>query len=211
MAGPGATQLNSALLLDRDSAPSVRETIGRFLTSAVTADFAVAHVRVAAIDLTEQEMSAVQHCRFLLARLDAEFGADALALTRDQRHAQLRRLLDFVGSGRVEVRSIGTASWLPDFSIYRGSDGTGEATLLLGAHYFQTLFARGAPLTCVLRDQDAVTCAARNFETLWNTAHDVLPVIHETLTEVLDATAVPAGFTARDRAQNPEGLAGPRR
>ena len=26
---------------------------------------------------------------------------------------------------------------------------------------------------------------------------------------VLDAAAVPAGFTARDRAQNPEGLAGP--
>jgi hypothetical protein len=129
----------------------------------------------------------LQRLRLLLSRFDAAFAADAHALTIDPaRTRQLQQLLAFVESGRVEVRSTGAALWAPDFSLFRGLGPPQEDVLLIGAHYFRQLFsAQGAALTCVVRDSAAVRRAARRFESLWDQAYDIRPIIAETLSDAL--------------------------
>jgi hypothetical protein len=113
-----------------------------------------------------------------------------------------------VDSGRLEVRSTGAPRWSPDFSIYHGLGHTGEAAMLLGANYFQLVQSQSVALTCVLRDPSAVNRAAKNFEQLWQDAYDVLPVIKETLEQVVrDAAASPLDEPARNGAAHPAGLA----
>ena len=198
----------NAVLHDATTTPGVREIIGWFMANAEQADFAIANVRLAAIDLRPAEHSSLR-CRFLLSRLNAEFSADAALLTRDARRTGLENLLRFVNSGRLEVRSTGAPRWSPDFSIYRGLGQTREAAILLGANYFQLVQTQSVALTCVLRDPAAVNRAARNFEQLWQDAYDVLPVIRETLEQVVrDAAALPLDEPARNGAAHPAGLAG---
>src|SRR5687767_4095588 len=106
-------------LLDETRAPSVREIMGRLLSGAETAAIAIAHVRLAAIDLQPSELGQMQHCRLLLARFDSSFAADAQSLTLDPtRFVQLQRLLAFAESGRLAVHAARSQLWLPDFSVY---------------------------------------------------------------------------------------------
>jgi hypothetical protein len=81
----------NAVLHDATTTPSVREIIGWFMANAEQADFAIANVRLAAIDLRPAEHSSLR-CRFLLSRLNAEFSADAALLTRDARRTGLENL-----------------------------------------------------------------------------------------------------------------------
>ena len=198
----------NAVLHDATTQPTVREIIGWFMANAEQADFAIANVRLAAIDLRPAEHSGLRCCRFLLSKLDAEFSADAALLTRDARGGALENLLRFIDSGRLEVRSTGAPRWSPDFSIYHRLGAAGESALLLGAHYFQMLHTRPVPLTCVLRERSAVRRASENFAKLWEDAYDVLPVIRETLEQVVsDAAALPLDEPARNGAAHPAGLA----
>ncbi|MGH7471978.1 MAG: hypothetical protein ACRENP_28840 [Longimicrobiales bacterium] len=180
-------------LLTDQSLPTVRDTIGQLLSAAASADLAVAHVRLAAVDLQPHETAKLQRLRLLLAGFDAAFAADAYALTGEpSRLLQLQQLLAFTESGRVEIRSMRAALWAPDFSIYRGLGGAQEDVLLLGAHYFRQLFgASGTALTCVLRDGDLVRRAARRFADLWDQADDIRPVIAETLRDALTCVREP--------------------
>ena len=178
-------------LLDETRAPSVREIMGRLLSGAQTADVAIAHVRLAAIDLQPAELGQLQRCRLLLARFDSSFAADAQSLTLDPaRLVQLQRLLAFAESGRLDVHAARSQLWLPDFSVYRGIGGR-QSALLLGAHYFKQPYpSNAAALTCVIRDEGAVERATQRFESLWEQSHDVLLVITETLSELLGCAAV---------------------
>ena len=175
------------ILLDDASSPTVRETMGRLMSAAASADLPVAHVRLAAIDLQPAEVSRLHRLRLLLARFDAAFAADAHALTHEPaRVRQLKQLHAFVESGRVEIRSTGAAIWAPDFSVFRGLGPAQEGVLLLGAHYFRELFgAHGAALTCVVREATAVKRAALRFDHLWDQAYDIRPIIADTLQDVL--------------------------
>ncbi len=179
-------------LLDETRTPSLRETIGRLLGAAQRADLAVAHVRLATIDLQPGELGRLQRCRLLLARFDAAFAADAHSLRLDPaRIEQLKRLRAFAESGRLEVRSASATLWSPDFSIYHGIGGGSQRVLLLGAHYFRQPYPpNGAALTCVIRDEAAAERAGQRFDALWDQSHDVLAVITETLAEALGCTAV---------------------
>ena len=178
-------------LLDETRAPSVREIMGRLLSGAEAAALAIAHVRLAAIDLQPAELGQLQHCRLLLARFDSSFAADAQSLTLDPtRFVQLQRLLAFAESGRLDVHAARSQLWLPDFSVYRGKGGR-QSALLLGAHYFKQPYpSNAAALTCVIRDEGAVARAAERYESLWQQSHDVLPVITETLSELLGCAVV---------------------
>jgi hypothetical protein len=165
-------------LIDDVSQPTLRFYIGRLLSDCVRADIAVGHVRLSALDLTADETRGIRHCRILLGRLEAraltEFG-----FVDERSDERLHALLDFLDSGRVEIRSAGIGAWWPDFSIYRESIGVRGGACLVGAHYFRDpVTANGPSFTALLRDDDAVACALSRFEELWERSHDVLePVI----------------------------------
>jgi hypothetical protein len=176
------------VLLDERCQPRLRHVIGALLAAAETADFAVARVRLGAIDLSPAETGGVRRCRILLGRLDHS-GLNELMAADDDRSRQLRALAAFLDSGRVEVRSAGMAEWLPDFSVYHrlADDGRGhDSACVVGAHYFHLPPVDGASLTCVLRDVGAVMRATHRFEELWRQGHDVLPAVLDSIRRLVD-------------------------
>jgi hypothetical protein len=176
------------LIDDRADRP-VRDLLGDALGRATTADFAVARIRLAALDLTGGEVAGVARCRVLLGRLDA----DSLGTAAGEGGERLRNaavLRDFVASGRLEVRAAGLTSWVPDFSALRLHDGRRLA--FLGAHHFaRTQPHEGPAFTAVFHDPDAVDRLALRFEEIWSLGYDVLPVVTQTLDHFLRTRAGP--------------------
>ena len=187
----------SGILLDEQSGTSVRQVIGLLLSRAREADFAIARIRLGAVDLTPGELAAVRHCRVLLGRLDVQ----SLAAAPDSHPQAMAALLDFLHSGRIEVRSAGGASWHNDFSIFRGLPADhvlprGQACLV-GAHSFWNPQAADGPsFTCVLGSPGATARAARRFAHLWNRAYDVLPVLIQTVSLAADGGQPPTALLA---------------
>jgi hypothetical protein len=174
------------IMLDEKSRPPLREVLGRLISAAAQADLAVAHVRLAAIDLTAGEASGMGRCRFLLDRLEA---ADLSHIGRGADRTHLHRLLELLNAGHVEIRSAGLGAWTPDFSVFRGLPGDGPESsdvCLVGAHYFhQPPVAAGPSLTCVLSEPHTVALAERRFSRLWQQAHDVQPAVVHTIERLL--------------------------
>jgi hypothetical protein len=170
------------VLLDEQSGTSVRQVIGLLLSRAREADFAIARIRLGAVDLSPAELATVRHCRVLLGRLDVQ----SLAAAPDSHPRAMATLLEFLRSGRIEVRSAAGASWHNDFSVFRGLPADhvlprGTACLV-GAHSFWSPQAPDGPsFTCVLGSPGATACAARRFAQLWTRAYDVLPVLIQTV------------------------------
>ena len=172
----------SGVLLDEQSGTSVRTVIGMLLARAREADFAIARVRLGAVDLDATELATVRRCRVLLGRLDVQ----SLAAAPDSHADSMDTLLQFLRSGRIEVRSAAGLSWHNDFSVFRGLPADsilprGQACLI-GAHSFWSPQATEGPsFTCVLGSPGATARAARRFEQLWIHAYDVLPVLVQTV------------------------------
>ena len=182
-----------ALVVDERGAVPVRDRVGRLLSGASRADFAVGRIRLAAVDLAAGEVAGVERCRVLLGQLDAGTlldVADAPAAAREL----LEVLASWAGSGRLEVRSAGLAGWTPDFSVFRGPPDTA----LLGAHYFGSAYpAVGPSFTAVLEDAAHIALLARRFEELWALGHDVLPAVR-TVLERAHGLALEAGRRGGD-------------
>lgn len=165
------------VLIDERSDPDLRAVIGGLLTSSESADFAVTRIRLAAMDLTDEEV-AIPRCRLLLGALDASMLDDASYVPTAAR-ADVGRLLGWVRSGRLEIRSAGIGGWIPDFSIYRAGNAS---TCLLGAHYFgNPQLSVGPSFTCLVRDAASARIVADRFDALWDRSHDVLPAIRDVL------------------------------
>lgn len=116
-------------LMDERARPTLRERLGRHLVRADGADFAVARIRLAALDLTDEEIAGTARWRVLLGELDAAMLLDAWESVRSTRQRDaLARLRAFADSGRLQVRSAGLGSWAPDFAVVRsGQDRSGGA------------------------------------------------------------------------------------
>ncbi len=178
------------LLLDERSSPSLREVIGVLLGSAREACFAVARMRLAAIDLGASELAGVRRCRVLVGRLDADVLADAAAAAQGgMLRRNLEALAGFLASGRVEVRAAGREAWVPDFSVFIGLPADivpGGSAAIVGGHYFRQPFPVAGPsLTCVIPGGAAARRAARRFEELWAGGYDVLPVVRDAIARAL--------------------------
>lgn len=175
-------------LIDERSRPTLRERLGRQLVGAESADFAVARIRLAALDLTEREIGGSGRWRVLLGELDAAMLLEASEGVRaGPPTGTLGRLRAFAGSGRLEVRSAGLGSWTPDFAIVRRRP---HDVCVAGAIYFgQPRLVMGPSLTVLTRDRAAVRELSLRFEELWERSHDVLPAILEVL-ERADAVAL---------------------
>lgn len=190
----------AGVLLDDRIHPPLRAVIGALMARAKSADFAVARVRLTAVELTEQEVATLERCRVLLGRLDIDALStpDPAGPPDPAAVAGLFTLRSFLHSGRIEVRTAGATLWVPDFSILGGlppkSGFASGAACLVGAHYFARPFpTRGPALTCLLTGQEAVNSARERFEDLWDLGYDVLPVIADRVDALLagGATASP--------------------
>ena len=169
-----------AALVDERHEPPLRETLGRLLASARTADIAITHLRLAGLDLSPSEAGGLERCRVLLGHMDATVLFDA-GSGPAATHQHLALLHAFAKSGRLEIRTAPHHVWNPDFSVFSGLGGNGRAALV-GAHYFGRPYPRyGLAFTCVLTSDGAVHACARRFAELWAAGYDVLPVVIDTL------------------------------
>jgi hypothetical protein len=179
------------LLLDDERSPSARDVLGFLLARCAQADLAVARIRLAALDFTADDLRTVRRCRVLLGSLDAAaLGEAASTLARDPaRTPNLAALRELLASGRLEIRSAGTARWTPDFAVLQQIDSrtaltaaTTAACLVgwLGLDLRQN--TAGPALTCLITGSVAITAAAARFDRLWADAYDVLPIVADVLT-----------------------------
>jgi len=174
------------VLLDEVRSPTLRETLSVLLTRARHADFAVAELRLAGLDLSVLGQKPDQRFRVLVRHFNSEFAYDAsTAAPGSAIRNRIERLRDLAVSGRVEVRAARLDVWTPDFSILRSVEPHSDV-LLLGAHYFDRPFPlSGAALTSATTSIQAIRRAARRFEELWQRADDIVPVIVEILDRAL--------------------------
>lgn len=168
------------LVLDERSRPPLRARVGHLLAGADEAAFAVKRIRLAVLDLTDEEIRNLRRCRVLLGQLDASTLMDASESVGPSGLAPaLDRLLRWVGSGRLEVRSAGLSSWAPDFGVVSGPS---TRTALVGSIQFgNPELVIGPALTVVTTDADASARILRRFDELWGRSHDVLPAIRGVL------------------------------
>ena len=165
-----------AQLIDESTVPSVRQVLGGCLERSESADFAVARVRLAGIDLEPEEFYRLHTCRLLLGRFDADTLAE---MTSGPARDHVEGLRRFLATGRLHIRAAGVGAWSPDFSIIQTTDGP---RLLVGGHYFgRPEPAGGTVFTCVLSEPDAVDRARERFGQLWEAGYDVIPVIRAAL------------------------------
>jgi hypothetical protein len=141
------------------------------MAGADRVDFAIARIRLANLDLSEEEVSGPTRCRVLLGHLDASTLLDTDAADRDA----VDGLVRWARSGRLHVRSAGIGAWTPDFSVYCTSNG---GTCLVGAHYFGSPHLTVGPsFTAVSTEREVRGVLERRFNELWDRSHDVLPAI----------------------------------
>lgn len=185
-AGLAATVPGAAFrLLDETGSPPVRQVIGALMAGAHRADFALARIRLANLDLTEAELAGPRRCRVLLGHVDASTLLDTDAADR----SAVTGLIRWAASGRLEVRSAGIGAWTPDFSVYHTTDG---GACLLGAHYFGSPHLTVGPsFTAVSTDPDARAVLGRRFDELWGRSHDVLPAIVAVLERARGVASAP--------------------
>jgi len=175
--------MSFAALIDERHQPPLRETCGLLLASARTADIAITHLRLAGLDLRASEAGGLERCRLMVGRFDAAMLHDTATATAAREQLQL--LIAFGESGRLEVRTAPHHVWNPDFSIFRGLPRNGSVSLL-GAHYFGRPYPMyGLAFTCVIARPRAVQACAARFDELWAAGYDILPVILDSLHELL--------------------------
>jgi hypothetical protein len=167
-------------ILDERSRPPLRARVGQLLGCAEEAAFAVRRIRLAVLDLTDQEIGHLHRCRVLLGHLDATTLMDASeAAGPGGRGPALDRLLRWAASGRLEVRSAGLAAWTPDFGVVTGPSAR---TGLMGSIQFgNPELVTGPALTVVTTDASAAAMLLERFDELWDRSHDVLPAIQAVL------------------------------
>ncbi|HSJ15124.1 MAG TPA: hypothetical protein VK939_11955 [Longimicrobiales bacterium] len=164
-------------LIEDERPPALRDVIGALMTSASRSDFAVQHVRLAAVDFSATELARVR-CRLLLGRFDADQLAD---LGADRSQERIGVLAEFLDSGRLEIRTGGLLRWYPDFSVHRNGNGVQAGIALLGTHQLGGIPGSAMPrLTAVLTGA-AVGRLSRHFQRLWRAGHDVREVIRAEL------------------------------
>ncbi len=164
-------------VLDEFTRPSMRETMSALMSASRHVDMAVFNMRLAGIDVGESEVGSVRRLRVVVGQLDAE----VLMQNESRPVEQLKRLRLLAGSGLLHVRTVPRFRWRPDFSIF-------DHAALIGAHYTELPYpVDGIALTCVVTDARAVQRCARRFERMWDLGYDVLPVVIETLDELLSA------------------------
>ncbi len=179
------TPITSATLLDERSHPDFRTLFGQLLASSSRTYTAIRRIRLSGVDLTEEEVGGTRRLRVLVGEMNGQLmGMEAHAMLADPRRARnLRRVMDLLEGGRLEVRCSPLAGWNPDFTIFANED-RGPHTLLTGLHWMERPYPLRGPVFASLHGCNEAARALRRFEHIWRAGHDV----GEPLMEVLIQT-----------------------
>lgn len=164
-------------LLDERSRPDFRDVFGQLARRSEAISVAVTRVRITTVDLTREELQSVTSLRVLVAELSAlRLDGEARALrTETRRSGNVAHLVEMLESKRLEVRSAPLGGWSPDFSVF-ASDGAAHS-VLTGFHWFERPYPHRGPALASLHAGDAARLAAKRFEDVWDSAHDVGPAV----------------------------------
>jgi hypothetical protein len=168
-------------LLDEWSRPDFRDLFGQFCCRATRLDVAVARIRLGGLDLQPSELSGVERIRVVLSEVNAvRLAGEADAALADPGKRQnvevLRRLFQ---SARLELRAAPLAGWAPDFSVF--TVGREADAALVGPHWFQRPYPHPGPAFASVHRGSGAAAAARRFQGLWESAHDIGPAIQAIL------------------------------
>lgn len=187
-----------------DERDVLRDAVGPLMARARAADFAVARLRLAAVDLRPGELGGLTACRVLVERLDTITSGAAPGASRSALSERLALLLAFLESGRVQVRVAAGRCWAPDFSLIRDIRRPDSVVVAgvsaTGAHFFSRPYPVSGPAFTYL-SPDPVTLAilAGRFQESWDHGYDVSFVLAERMRRLLGHEPRRAG-SARPRA-----------
>ena len=186
-------------LLDEQSRPDFRDVFGQLTARSDRVRVAVTRVRLTTVDLTAAELSGVSSLRVLLAELSAlRLDGEARALQSEPRRAgNVATLLRMLEGGALEVRSAPLGGWSPDFTVFE-ADGIPHG-VLTGFHWFERPYPHRGPALTSLHGGDAARLAAKRFDEVWRSAHDVGPAVWSILARA-ERSAHPGGRGAEQHS-----------
>lgn len=186
-----AHEYEMPLLLDERSPRPFRWVFGQFLRKSTELDTAIHRIRLSGVDLSDREVQGLVRMRVLVSDVNARIlEEEAFGLLMDpEREANLTRILTFLQSGRLELRSAPLAGWSPDFSVFSSAEGPFGMTL--GLHWFQRPFPHRGPAWAAVFGPSEAATARRRFEELWAGAYEIGPAIRRLLERAVGRWEVP--------------------
>src|SRR5690554_1439290 len=174
---PSGVAPSPGALLDERNRPDFRDVFGQLARRSAAISVAVTRVRLTTVDLTRDELGLVSSLRVLVAELSAlRLDGEARALNSEPRRSgNVANLLDMLESGRLEVRSAPLGGWSPDFTVF--AHGDAAHSVLTGFHWFERPYPHRGPALASLHAGDAARLAAKRFDDVWGSAHDVGPAV----------------------------------
>ncbi len=165
--------------MDERSTPNFRGFFGMLLSDSSVVEVAILRIRLAAVDLTSRELGSITRFRVLVAEANAQtVEEEAYALIMDpEKRENLRRVLNLLRAGILEIRSAPLGGWSPDFSVF--SDNDGPTNLLMGLHWFHRPFPHRGPAWAARFGPEEAKRAQRRFRRLWDGAHEIGPAVQE--------------------------------
>jgi hypothetical protein len=192
--------MDTPALFDERDRCGFRRRFSHEARRARFADIAVTRIRLATIDLSEEELRGITRIRLVLSELMAPaLDAEAHALmARPEARGRLVLLDSLLTRDRVRVRVAPLGGWSPDFTVFR--DSGGPRAVLLGFHSFEHPHPYPGPaLGAHFGAREAREAAAR-FEGIWARGHDVAPALRS----IFRRARIGLSQEARPRtAQNP--------
>ncbi len=183
---------------------SFRTLFGDLLSQSSAVDTAILHIRLAAVDLSEQELKGVRSFRVLVAEVNSQtVEGEAYALAMDPlKRENLSRVLEMLRSGIMEIRSAPLGGWSPDFTVFSAAGN--PHTLLLGVHWFHRPFPHRGPAWAARFGAEGARRGSARFEEIWSSAHDIGSAVQR----LMERTTDRASFQPRFLPLGTPGLVG---
>lgn len=196
---PSALVPSHGTLIDERRRPDFRDVFGSLARDASAICTAVTRIRLTTLDLSAEELREVTDFKVLVSELSAlRLDGEARALSAEPRRAaNVGLLLDMLESGRITVRSAPLGGWSPDFTVFY-EDGV-PTWVVTGFHWFERPYPHRGPALAALLGGDAPRLAAKRFDELWESAHDVGPAVWTILARAgwrSGGTSIPAAAAA---------------
>lgn len=179
------------MLLIEGSDPRFPTLYRRWLARADQADIALTRLRIATLRLETRDLARVRKIRIVLAELStAAWEAEThRALLNPGRSPPLRRIIEMLREGRLQVRSAPLAGWAPDFTVFHRRSGPDASSTraLLGPHWLEPASGLDGPRFAMATRGSDARRVAECFETIWGRAYEAGPAVARLLGATMEA------------------------